>query len=134
LPLAIELAAARVRVLPPQAMAARLDRAFGVVGTSLAERPARQRGLRAVVDWSYDLLDEPTRRVYERLGVFAGTFSLDAVTSVAGAAGDASAMLDWLSLLVEFNLLRQADLDAPDARFRMLETIREHAIERLTAR
>jgi non-specific serine/threonine protein kinase len=115
-------------VLPPLALVGRLEHAFDIVASDVAGLPERHRGLRRVVDWSYELLDEPARRAYVRAGIFAGSFDLDALAAVSDA-DDLPHLLDLVDTLVEANLLRQADLEAPEARFRMLETIREHALE-----
>ncbi|HZC99564.1 MAG TPA: hypothetical protein VFA46_05050 [Actinomycetes bacterium] len=132
LPLAIELAAARVRTLPPTEIVVRLDDRFAVLTAGGRTAVSRQRTLRAAVDWSYDLLCEHERVLFGRLAVFAGGFGLDAVEEIcAGAGVDRADMLDLLTRLVEQSLV-VADLSTPP-RFRMLETIREYAAERLTA-
>ncbi|MFD0902438.1 BTAD domain-containing putative transcriptional regulator [Actinomadura sediminis] len=124
LPLAIELAAARLRAMTLDQLAHRLDRRFRVLGGD--RRPARHRTLRAVVAWSWDLLDERERRVAERLAVFAGTIAPEAAHRVAGAE------LEDLDALVDRSLLQAVEGTEP--RFRMLETIREYGRERLAER
>lgn len=120
LPLALELAAARVRVLPPAKLAARLERALPLLTAGSRDAPRRQRTLRATLEWSYDLLDEAEKQLFARLAVFAGSFSLEAAEQICGAN------LDLVQSLVENNLLR-----ATDGRFSLLETVREFARERL---
>jgi predicted ATPase/DNA-binding SARP family transcriptional activator len=123
LPLAIELAAARLRALSPSALAARLDMPLLTGGPR--DAPPRLRALRSAIDWSHDLLDDEQRTLLRRLGVFVGGFSLDEVASVAGGELDGIAELAGQSLLVIG--------EGPDGepRFRMLETVREYALERL---
>jgi predicted ATPase len=137
LPLAIELAAARVRLLPPRVLLARLD-TFGdrsghrlpVLTGGARDLPDRQRTLRAAIAWSHDLLDAPERALFRRLGVFVGGATLDAIEAVCGRPD--LDVLDHLGSLVDKSLVRRKE--APDeARFVMLETIREYALEQLEA-
>ena len=121
LPLAIELAAGRVRLLDPIALLERLERRLPLLTHGGRDAPERQRTLRATIDWSYDLLGEEQRRVMRSLGVFAGSFSFDAAERVAAAG------LDELEALVELNLLKPIG----GSRFLILATIREYAHERL---
>jgi predicted ATPase len=121
LPLALELAAARVKVLRPEQILPRLERRFDLLTTGARDAPARQRTLRAAIEWSYDLLGEHERKIFARLAVFAGSFDLDA------AGGVADADVDMLGSLVDKSLLRSTE----DGRLFMLETIREFALERL---
>jgi predicted ATPase/class 3 adenylate cyclase len=123
LPLAIELAAARAKVLSPMALLARLDQRLPVLTGGARDVPERQRTLRDTIAWSYELLDEPEQRLFSRLAVFFGGFTL------AGAEEVCDADLDTVTSLVEKSLVRQGD-----DRFRMLETIREFARERLEER
>ena len=120
LPLAIELAAARAKVLSPDALLERLDRRLPVLTGGPRDVPDRQRTLRNTIAWSYELLDESEQRLFSRLAVFAGGFTLRAAERVCDAD------LDTLASLVEKSLVRQGE-----DRFRMLETIREFALERL---
>jgi predicted ATPase/class 3 adenylate cyclase len=125
LPLAIELAAARVRALPPTSMLARLDRRLALLTGGARDVPERQRTLRAAIDWSYELLDDHERGIFRALSVFAGGCGLDAAEQVCGA--------DPLVLesLVQKSLLLQRPDAAGLARFWMLATIREYAHDRL---
>jgi predicted ATPase len=127
LPLAVELAAARVRILPPEALLARLNDTLGLLTGGPRDLPERQRALRSTIAWSYDLLKPDERGLFAWLGVFAGGFDLAAVEGVWEAGSD---VLDALGSLVEDSLVRRGD-DGGEPRFTMLETIREYAIERL---
>ena len=129
IPLAIELAAARARALSVEAIAARLEDRFRLLVTSDQTVLPRQRTLRALIDWSYDLLSERERALFQRLSVFAGGCSLEAAETV-GAADDLDRfeVLDLLTQLVEKSLVI---LDADGARYRMLETVRHYAREKL---
>jgi predicted ATPase/class 3 adenylate cyclase len=120
LPLAIELAAARAKVLSPAALLERLDQRLPVLTGGGRDLPDRQRTLRQTIAWSYELLDETEQRLFGRLAVFVGGFTLGAAEQVCDAD------LDTVTSLVEKSLVRQGD-----DRFRMLETIREFAFERL---
>jgi predicted ATPase/class 3 adenylate cyclase len=131
LPLAIELAAARINVLSPQAMLTRLDHRLSLLSGGARDRPERQQTLRGAIDWSYDLLTPDEAALFRRLAVFAGGARLDAVDSVCPGEDLKIDMLDGLTSLVEKSLLRQvADLDE-EPRFLMLGTIRDYAVERL---
>ena len=130
LPLAIELAAARSRVLTPKQLLARIDNRLQVLGTGMRDVAARQQTLRGAIDWSYELLPEPEKELLRRLSVFVGGVTLDSVEAISGNGGD---VLDSLSSLVDNNLLRQTEDVEGNLRFSMLETIREYALERLQA-
>ncbi|CNE46239.1 putative ATPase [Mycobacterium tuberculosis] len=125
LPLAIELAAARLRSMSLEQLAARLDDRFRLLTGGSRTALPRHRTLRAVVAWSWDLLDEPERRFAERLSVFPGTITPETAAKVTGAR-DA---LELLDSLVDRSLLQ--GVDGPEPRFRMLETIREYGLARL---
>mgnify|MGYP001220311543 CR=1 FL=1 len=130
LPLAIELAAARIRLFPPQALAARLTRRLQVLAGGPRDRPARQQTLRGAVDWSYDLLGERERTLFARLAVFAGGCTLEAAEAICNAGRELGPdVLDGMASLVEHSLVQQIGEAVP--RLRMLETIREYAAERL---
>jgi len=131
LPLAIELAAARMRVLSAGQLAERLDDIFTVLVGGSRTAPARHQALRATLDWSHDLLDADERAVFRRLAVFAGGFTLTAAGQVA-AGGDihAERMLDLLTRLADKSLLA-VDHSGHDARYQLLATVRDYARERL---
>ncbi len=132
LPLAIELAAARVAILPPQAMLARLQSRLKLLTGGARDRPARQQTLRGTIDWSYQLLDEGEQMLFRRLAVFPGSFSLDAAEAICNAPEDVEmAVLDGVMSLISKSLLRQMEELAGTSRFTMLETIREFADEKL---
>jgi predicted ATPase/class 3 adenylate cyclase len=121
LPLAIELAAARTRTLPPMQLLERLEHRLSLLTGGLRDAPERQRTLKATIEWSYDLLSAQYRQLFARLAVFAGSFNVEAAQSVSGAD------LDSLETLLEQSLLRRTEA----GRFFYLETIREFALERL---
>ena len=135
LPLAIELAAARVKLLPPEAILPRLEHSLGLLTGGGRDLPDRQQTLRATIAWSYDLLTEGARRLLGVCSVFAGGASLEVIEAVCGAAADIGLpVLDGLAELVDHSLLRQVRSPGPSpARYAMLETIREYAAERLAA-
>ncbi len=132
IPLAIELAAARLRVMPAAALEARLDERFALLtGGSRAGLP-RQRTLRAMVDWSWELLTGVERAVLARLSVFAGGFGLAAAEAVAaGPDVPAGEVLGHLGALVDKSLVQFGDTGAGSVRYRLLETVRQYAAERL---
>ena len=131
LPLAIELAAARTRLLPPQALLERLEQRLDVLASGAVDLPERQRTLRATIDWSYQLLDPEEQRLLDRLSVFAGGPDLAAVEAVCGESG--VDVLDALSSLLEKSLLVSAPTGA-EPRIHLLWTVRAYASERLAAR
>ena len=130
LPLAIELAAARVRMLSPQAILSRLNERLKLLTGGAQDLPARQRTLRNTLDWSYSLLDEQEKTLHARLGVFVGGFSLEAAEAICNPKGEMD-MLEGITSLVNNSLLKQEVTTSGEPRFRMLETIREYAVERL---
>ena len=133
LPLAIELAAARVRLLAPEAIAQRLERRLPLLTSGARDLPARQQTLGNAIAWSYDLLASDEQRLFRRLGAFVGGFTLEAVEAVCDAEGDLGVdVLDGLESLASKSLVQQQDdVALGDPRFTMLETIREYALERL---
>jgi predicted ATPase/class 3 adenylate cyclase len=133
LPLAIELAAARVRTLPPQALLARLEQRLPLLTGGPRDAPERQRTLRNTIAWSYDLLSEDEQSLFRRLAVFAGGMTLDAAEAVVNPTGDLD-VLSGVEGLIEHSLLRQDRGVAGEPRFTMLETIREFGGERLGER
>jgi len=133
LPLAIELAAARVKLLPPAEILARLDNSLGLLVSGSRDLPARQRTLRATIAWSYELLSDSARQLLAACSVFRGGIALAVIESVcAEAVGLGIPVLDAAGELVDHGLLRQA-APAPGGgpRFAMLESVREFAAERL---
>ncbi len=132
IPLAIELAAARVRALAPGQIAAGLSDRFGLLTGGVRGAPARQRTLEASLDWSYDLLDEAQRLALARLSVFAGSFELDAAEEVVGGEGiDRDDVLDLVAALAEHSMVQVVERHGR-ARYRLLETIRVYARQRLS--
>jgi predicted ATPase/DNA-binding SARP family transcriptional activator len=133
IPLAIELAAARVRMLTPNDIAARLDDLFRLLTGGSPVAPPRQQTLRATMDWSYRLLAEHEQVLFRRLSVFAGGWSLEAAEHVCVDAGfEASLVLEVLSQLIDKSLVL-AEAHGGEARYRILETIRQYAQEKLQA-
>lgn len=132
LPLAIELAAARVNLLPPAALRARLERRLPLLTRGARDLPERQQTLRNAIDWSYQLLHAGEQALYRRLAIFAGSCGIEAVEVVCGVDDELAVdSLDWLGTLVNHHLLRQWEGVGDEPRFGMLETIREYARERL---
>ena len=133
LPLAIELAAARVRVLTPEQIAKRLDDGFRVLDGANRKTLPRHRTLHEAIDWSYRLLDAPERMLLDRLSVFAGEWSLEAAESVCASTPVESAeILDRLAALVDKSLVTMREVEGT-GRYRLLETIRQYAADRLAA-
>ena len=132
LPLAIELAASRVKLLAPRALLTRLDHSLGLSGADL-ERPSRQQTLRNTIAWSYDLLEPGIAGAFRRAGVFAGGCDLDALAAVTVADGDpaGSDPLDLVAVLLDVSLITVTEGADGEPRAGMLETIREYALERL---
>jgi predicted ATPase/transcriptional regulator with XRE-family HTH domain len=134
IPLAIELAAARVNTLPLQTLSANLDQRLRILTGGNRTALPRQQTMRALIDWSYDLLSPPEQRLFERLSIFAGGCTLTTITAVyADDAVDEIGILELLSSLVNKSLVA-ADLDVPESRYRLLESSREYAHEKLAAR
>ncbi len=135
LPLAIELAAARIRLLSPAAMAARLGDRLGLLSGGGRDLPERQRTLRGAIDWSYDLLGEEQRALFARLGVFAGSGELTMAEMLCVLPTDEPPIevLDGIERLAEQSLVRIAPDPHADIRFTMLDTIREYAVDRLAS-
>ena len=128
LPLAIELAAARTKLLPPAAMLSRLGNRLELLTGGRRDAPQHQQTLRTTLDWSYDLLGEDEQRLFAQLGVFAGGCTLASAEAVCRVDGS---VLEGVAALVDESLVRQAEEDEP--RFSMLETVREYSLLRLAA-
>ncbi|MEO8336933.1 MAG: protein kinase [bacterium] len=135
LPLALELAAARATLLSPRAILARLEQRFDLLRADSADRPARHGTMRAVIDWSYNLLTEPERAMFRRLAVFAGGASLDAAEAVAGdlvrEADVSMPVLELVSSLASKSLVHSEEQQDGEPRIVMLETVREYGLDRL---
>jgi predicted ATPase/class 3 adenylate cyclase len=132
LPLAIELAAARIRMLPPQAMLARLEHRLPILTGGARDAPERQRTLRNTIAWSYDLLVPEDQVLFRRLAVFAGGATFEAADAVVNPDGSLD-VFGGLERLLEQSLLRQEVGPEGELRFSMLETIREYGLEQLEA-
>ena len=134
LPLAIELAAARVKLLPPQALLFRLSQRLPMLTGGARDVPARHQTLRNTIAWSYDLLEAGEQRLFRRLCVFVGGTTLSAGEAVSAALGDEpGSVLDGIASLIDKSMLRQSEPEGEQPRFVMLETIREYGWEALTA-
>jgi predicted ATPase/class 3 adenylate cyclase len=132
LPLAIELAAARIRILPPAALLRRLEQRLKLLTGGARDLPTRQQTLDATIEWSYRLLAEEEQRLFARLGVFAGGFSFEACEAICDPDGRLGIdVFEGISSLVEKALIRQGEGPHGEPRFTMLRTIREYALHRL---
>jgi predicted ATPase/class 3 adenylate cyclase len=132
LPLAIELAAARIKMLPPRAMLHRLGSRLKLLTGGARDLPERQRTLRGTIEWSHALLDEGERTLFGRLAVFSGGRTLEAIEAICDAEGDLPVdAFDGISSLVDKSLLRQEEGPGGEPRFVMLETVHEFAREKL---
>jgi predicted ATPase/class 3 adenylate cyclase/DNA-binding CsgD family transcriptional regulator len=136
LPLAIELAAARVKLFPPQALLARLDQRLQVLTSGARDAPARQQSLRNTLAWSYDLLTSEEQRLFRRLSVFVGGCTLQALEAVCAAldkSNEAGRVLDGVASLIDKSLLQQREQEGEEPHLVMLETIREFGLSALGA-
>ena len=133
LPLALELAAARIKLLQPQAILTRLDDKLKLLTGGARDLPTRHQTLRNTLEWSYDLLHQDEKILYARLSVFVGGFTLEAAEAVCNMDGKLD-ILEGLTSLLNNSLLRQEETVDGEARFGMLETIRAYALERLAER
>ncbi len=135
LPLAIELAATRIKLLPPQALLARLNQRLDVLTSASRDVPTRQQRLRNTIAWSYNLLDAAEQRLFRRLSVFVGGCTLEAIEAVCAAldgSDTAGQVVDRVASLIDKSLLQQIEQESEEPRLVMLETIREYGLERLT--
>jgi predicted ATPase len=131
LPLAIELAAGQIRVLSPEAILAHLDRRLPMLKSATRGRPERQQTMRAAIDWSYDLLEQPERCLFSRLSVFSAGCTLDGAEAVGDAGDLGIPMVEGLGALIGKSMLREREAADGQPWFGMLETILEYAAERL---
>jgi len=132
LPLAIELAAARTRVLSPSTMLDRLESRLQLLTGGALDLPQRQQTLRSTIDWSHGLLNEAEQKLFRRLSVFVGGCTMEAAEAVCNTRRDLDIdLFEGLSSLVDKNLVQNVDRGGSESRFEMLETIREYALERL---
>ncbi|HTA25847.1 MAG TPA: protein kinase [Terriglobales bacterium] len=130
LPLAIELAAARIKLLPPSAMLARLESRLNLLTGGARDLPTRQQTLRSTVDWSYGLLNAAEQTLFRRLSVFTGGCTLEGVEAVCDTQGDLGLdVLDGMASMVDKSLVQQVERVDTETRFLMLSTIREYALE-----
>jgi predicted ATPase len=134
LPLAIELAAARTRILPLRTIAERLSQPLMLLAGGARDLPGRQRSLRENVQWSYDLLSPAEQSLLCRLAVHAGEHTLESVEALAGGAGSTPLVLEMLSTLVQHALLRLVEVDEGAPRFVVPDLVRQFAIERRARR
>ena len=132
LPLAIELAAARIKVLPPAALLTRLERRLPLLTGGGRDAPARQQTMRGAIAWSYDLLGEAEQALFRQLAVFVGGFTLEAA-EIGGNAPATPSVFDGLVSLVDNSLVRQVEGSDGQPRYMMLETVREYGLEQLEA-
>jgi predicted ATPase len=133
LPLAIELAAARIKLLSPSAMLARLESSLNLLTGGARDLPTRQQTLRSTVDWSYGLLNAAEQTLFRRLSVFTGGCTLESVEAVCDTKGDLGLdVLDGMASMVDKSLVQQVERVDAETRFLMLSTIREYALERLS--
>ena len=129
LPLAIEIAAARVKMLTPQALLKRLDQSLNLLVGGAVDLPDRQQTLRRTIDWSYELLEPEEQIIFTRLGIFSGGFTLDAAEEICNQTGEIDVFLG-IEALLNNSLLRQVQSVSDEPRFDMLQTIREYALEK----
>ena len=135
MPLAIELAAARIKLLSPDAILARLEHQLDVLAAGARDLPARQQTLRGAIAWSYELLDDGGQRLLDRLSVFASGCDLESAEPICGPASELGGdLLDGLMALADQSLIKVEETADGEPRFRLLDTIREYAAERLEAR
>lgn len=135
LPLAVELAAARVKLLSPQAIAARLENSLKLLTGGAKDLPPRQQTMRGAILWSYELLDEAEKNLFRRLAIFANGFTVEAAEAIAEEEkepkgdGETDSVLDLLAILIDNNLLVSKEQTDGNVRLQMLEVVREFALE-----
>jgi len=129
LPLAIELAAARIKILSPQSIAARLENRLKILTGGAKDAPARQQTMRGTIDWSFDLLAADEKKLFRRLSIFAGGLTIDAAEAICSSSE--IDLLNCLTALVENNLVGQIETPGGESRFRLLEVVREYGLEKL---
>jgi predicted ATPase len=129
LPLAIEIAAARIKMLTPEALLKRLDQSLGFLVSPAKDIPDRQQTLSGTIDWSYQLLDPEVQRLFARLGIFAGGFTLEAAQAICPSMDELD-VFHGIETLLNNSLLRRVDSVTEEPRFDMLQTIREFALEK----
>jgi predicted ATPase len=134
LPLAIELAAARIKLLSPSAMQARLESSLQLLTGGAKDLPLRQQTLRGTIDWSYGLLSEAEQALFRRLSAFVGGCTLEAVEAVCNTKQDLGLdVLEGMASLVDKSLVQQIERSGGESRFVLLDTVREYGLERLAA-
>jgi predicted ATPase len=129
LPLAIEIAAARIKMLTPQALLKRLDQSMKVLVGRAKDLPERQQTLRKTIDWSFELLDPEVQTMFAHLGIFAGGFTLEAAEEICNPTGD-SDVFSGIESLLNSSLVHQVSSVGDEPRFNMLQTIRDYALEK----
>ena len=129
LPLAIEIAAARIKMLPPEALRKRLDQSLKLLVGGAKDLPDRQQTLRLTIDWSFELLEAEEQTLLTRLGIFAGGFTLEAAESVCNPTGEVD-VFTGIEALLNSSLLRRVESVSDEPRFDMLQTIRDYALEK----
>jgi predicted ATPase/class 3 adenylate cyclase len=134
IPLAIELAAARIRMLSPEAILARLEHSLSLLKGGMNDLPVRQQALRATIDWSYNMLDDEHKRLFRSLTVFKGGFTLDAAESVFTDTPEDADLFQGIESLVDKSFVFPEETGTGEPRFHLLETMREYGIEKLKER
>ena len=135
MPLAIELAAARIKLLSPDAILARLEHQLDLLAAGSRDLPLRQQTLRAAIAWSYTLLDDGAKRLLDRLSVFATGCDLESAEAICGPSSEIGGdIVDGMMALADQSLVKTDDMAGDEVRFRLLDTIREYAAEQLEAR
>ena len=135
MPLAIELAAARIKLLSPEAILGRLEHQLDLLAAGARDLPPRQQTLRAAIAWSYDILDDGAKRLLDRLSVFASGFDLASAEAICGPSAEIGGdIVDGVMALLDQSLVKPEEVAGGETRFRLLDTIREYAAEQLAAR